>query len=136
MTGRADRGTTGTSKTARPQVIEIAAAVLVLGGLFGLSQLLVGDYVITGSLPAKVPILGVALVLYLASTILGVTVRIGRGWLPALNLAGIFAVLLLLAMDRLANAVMALAYAVAFVILLRERRWFAAVSGARPRPPT
>lgn len=134
MIGREDRWTTGMPKTARPPAIEIAAAVLVAGGLMGLGQLLVGDYAITGSLPAKPPILGVALGLYLASTILGMTVRTGRGWWPALNLAGVFAILLLLAFGRLINTVLGLAYGTAFVLLLRERRWFAAVNRARPRP--
>jgi hypothetical protein len=114
---------------ARPPAIDGAAAILVFGGLFGLTQLLVGDFVITGSLPAKVPILGVAFILNAASTVLGIAIRVGRYWLPALNLAGIFAILYLLAGGPRLNLVLGLAYAIAFAILLRDRRWFARMAG-------
>lgn len=110
---------------ARPPAIDAAAAILVFGGLFGLTQLLLGDFVITGSLPAKVPILGVAFILNAASAGLGIAIRMGRYWFPALNLAGIFAILYLLAGEQRLNIVLGLAYALAFVILLRDRGWFA-----------
>lgn len=119
---------------ARPPAVDVAAAILVFGGLFGLTQLVVGDFVITGSLPAKEPIVGVAFILYAASAVLGLAVRIGRFWLPALNLAGIFAVLYLLAMGRLLHVGLGLAYAAAFAILLAHHRWFAEVRRAGGRP--
>ena len=112
---------------ARPPAIEVAAAILAFGGLFGLTQLATGEFIITGSLPAKIPILGVAAILYGASAVLGITIRNRRFWFPALNLAGIFAILYLLARGPLLNLVLGVAYATAFVILLRDRRWFAAV---------
>ena len=115
----------------RPPAIDAAAAILVFGGLFGLTQLLVGDFAITGSLPAKVPVVGVALILNVASTIFGLTTRIGRYWLPALNLAGLFAILYLLAAGPRLNLVLGLAYALAFGLLLRERRWFAQMAAGR-----
>lgn len=117
----------------KPAVIDIAAAVLVFGGMFGLSQLVGGDFLITGSLPAKVPIVGVAFLLDLASVILGFAIRAGRFWLPALNLAGLFAILYLVAMARPIHIVLGLVHVLAFAILLVHRRWFAAVSrGAAP----
>lgn len=119
----------------RSAAVDLAAAILVFGGLFGITALFVGgDSAITGSLPAKLPIVGVALIMYVASAALGVTIRLGRFWFPALNLAGLFAVLYLLAAGRLLNVVLGLAYVVAFAILLVHRRWFAAFAPGRPRP--
>jgi len=119
----------------RPPAIDIAAAILVFGGLFGLSQLVGGDFLITGSLPAKDPIVGVALLLDVASVALGFAVRVGRFWLPALNLSGLFAILYLAAMARPIHALLGVSNALAFVILFVHRRWFGALrrGGAPPR---
>ncbi len=122
----------GERPTARPGTADIAAAILVLGGLFGLSQLAVGDVLVTGSLPAKGPILGVATILYLASTSLGFAVHWGRAWFPALNLAVGFALVYALGFGRSSNVVLALAYAVAAAGLLRARWWFGRSAGGGP----
>jgi hypothetical protein len=108
----------------RPPAIDVATAILILGGLFGMSQLFVGDFVITGSLPAKDPIVGVALILYAASVVLGALVRFGRGWLPAASLAALFAILYFVAMARPANAILGLAHVIVVAVLVIHRRWF------------
>ncbi|HEX9550029.1 MAG TPA: hypothetical protein VF971_02925 [Candidatus Limnocylindrales bacterium] len=118
----------------RPAAVDLAAAVLVFGGLLGFGQVAVGDFAITGSLPAKGPIVGVALILYGTSTALGVIVRTGRLWLPAINLALLFAILYLLAIGRLLPLALGLAYGAAAASLLGSRGWFAAV--ARSRSPS
>lgn len=110
---------------ARPPAIDVAAAILVFGGLFGFSQLAVGDFAVTGSLPTQVPILGVAVVLNGASVALGFFIRNGRGWLPALSLAALFALLYLAAMARPLNLVLGVAHLGAAAILLAHHRWFA-----------
>jgi hypothetical protein len=115
----------------RPALIDTVAALFVFGGLFGASQLLVGDFVVTGSLPAKGPILGVAAILYAASVILGVFIRIGRYWLPAINLAALFAVAYLPAVGQPVAVALGAAHAAAAVILFRERRWFRAMAAWR-----
>jgi hypothetical protein len=123
----------GERPAARPVTADVAAAILVFGGLFGLSQLAVGDVLVTGSLPAKGPILGVATILYLASTFLGFAAHWGRAWFPALNLAVAFALLYALGYGRLSNVVLALVYAVAAAGLLRARWWFGPIRrGWRP----
>lgn len=111
--------------TARPPAIDVAAAILVFGGLFGAGQLVVGDFAVTGSLPAQVPIIGVAIFLNGASVVLGFLIRNGRGWLPALSLAALFAVLYLAAMARPLNLVLGVAHLGAAAILLADHRWFA-----------
>ena len=108
----------------RPALIDTVAALLVFGGLFGASQLLVGDFVVTGSLPAKGPIIGVATFLYGASVVLGLYVRLGRFWLPSINLAALFAIAYLPALGQPVAVGLGAAHAVAAVILFRERRWF------------
>jgi hypothetical protein len=122
------------TRPARPAAIDVAAAILVFGGLFGFSQLAVGDYVLTGSLPAKSPIVGVATIAYAASIALGVVIRMGRGWLPALNFALLVALLYLPAAGRPVVLTLVLGHALAAVILVRFRRWFADMSDWRRAP--
>ena len=110
---------------ARPPAIDVAAAILVFGGLFGFGQLVVGDFAVTGSLPTKVPILGIAIFLNGAAVALGFLIRAGRGWLPALTLAALFALLYLSALARPLNAVLGVAHLGAAAILLAHHRWFA-----------
>lgn len=113
-----------TSPPPRPALVDAVAALLVFGGLFGASQLLAGDFVVTGSLPAKGPILGVAAILYGASVVLGVFLRTGRFWLPSINLAALFAVAYLPAVGQPVAVALGAAHAAAAVILFRERGWF------------
>ncbi len=115
----------------RPAAIDLAAAILVFGGLFGFSQLVVGDYVLTGSLPAKDPILGVAFIAYGVAVVLGIVIRMGRAWLPALNFALLIALLYLPAAGRPLLLVLVLAHAGAAVILVRNRRWFSEMAAWR-----
>jgi hypothetical protein len=118
----------------RPAAIDLAAAILVFGGLFGFSQLAVGDYVLTGSLPTKDPILGVATIAYAASIALGVVLRLGRGWLPALNFALLIALLYLPAAGRPLVLTLVLAHGLTAVILFRFRRWFTDMAAWRRTP--
>lgn len=118
----------------RPAAIDVVAAILVFGGLFGFSQLAVGDYALTGSLPAKDPIRGVALIAYGASVGLGLLIRTGRGWLPALNFAVLVAVLYLPAAGRPLVLLLVFGHAVAAVVLLLFRGWFTEVAAWRRSP--
>lgn len=109
---------------SRPAAVDLAAAILVFGGFLGFSQLAVGGYVVTGSLPAKGPIVGVAFIAYGVSIALGVVIRVGRGWLPALNFALLVALLYLPAAGRPLILTLALGHALAALIIARHRRWF------------
>ncbi len=120
----AERG----ARPDRPATIDAVAALLVFGGLFGGTQLVFGDFVITGSLPAKGPILGVAAILYGASVVLGVLIRTGRGWFAALNLAGLFAIVYLAALGEAVALFLGIGHAVAAVMLVRTRTWFVATA--------
>ncbi|MEO8462236.1 MAG: hypothetical protein ABI555_03415 [Chloroflexota bacterium] len=128
---------------SRPATLDAVAALLVFGGLFGIAQLLIGDFVITGRLPAKGPIVAVAALLYLASALLGIAIRTGRGWLAAVNLAGLFAIVYLAAFGQPVATLLGVAHAVAAVLLLRMRQWFVLIASwraarvtGRPAVPT
>lgn len=117
----------------RPVRVDLAAAILAFVGLFGWAQLAMGDYVVTGSLPAKGPIVGVAFILYAAAIVLAVLVRTGRGWLAALNLSAVFAIIHALALGPRTNLLIAILTGIAFACLLAERRWFAERPPGPPR---
>ena len=104
--------------------IALAALILIGGGLVGEAQLPVGDFAVTGSLPARGPIVGVAFILYGASVALGFLLLVRWGWLPAVNLAIVFAVLYLIAAAKPLMPALGIAHAIAAVILLLERRRF------------
>jgi hypothetical protein len=107
------------------------AAIFVAGGLIGLGQLSAGDFVVTGSLPAKVPIVGVAVILYAGSIGLGLLVRTGRGWIAALNLGVLFAVALLPAVGRPLAITLGASNVIAVAALVRWRGWFSAMAELR-----
>lgn len=108
----------------RPLAVALAAGILVLGGLAGFELLVLGTYVVTGSLPARDPIVGVALILYGASIGLGFLVWWRRAWLGAINLSAAFAALYLLALPDPVAFVLGLAHGLAAVALWSTRRWF------------
>lgn len=113
------------ARSAVDQAAVVAAALILLaGGLVGETQLVVGDFVVTGSLPAKGPIVGVALIVYGASIVLGASLLLGRGWLPAVNLAIVFAILYLIAAAKPLMLALGIAHAVAAALLLWQRRSF------------
>ncbi|MCI0584562.1 MAG: hypothetical protein L0227_17015 [Chloroflexi bacterium] len=118
----------------RPAAVDLAAAILVFGGLFGFVQLALGAYVVTGSLPAKGPIVGVSVIAYATSIVLGIAIRAGRAWLPALNFAVLVALLYLPAASRPLPLALALGHGLAAVLLAGRRRWFTDVATWRRAP--
>lgn len=127
MTSPGRPGEVTVARPARPIAVDIVAALLVFGGLFGARQLLVGDFAITGSLPAKGPLLGVSAILYASSVAMGALIRTGRGWLPAINLAGAFAIVYLAAFGHASTFALGIAHGAAALLLVRTRAWFAAM---------
>jgi hypothetical protein len=121
---------------SRPIAVAIAAAILVGGGLVGFTQLAFGTYVVTGSLPAKAPILGVAFMAYAACLVAGVLAWLGHGWLAAINLAAVVAVLYLPAAGRPLTLGLVIAHSVAVFLLARSRPWFAEMAARRGRSQT
>jgi hypothetical protein len=114
---------------ARPPAIELAAAILVAGGVVGLGLLVRGDYAVTGSLPARGPIVGVAAILYATSIVLGLALRRRLAWLGAINLTALFALAYLAAFGHPLALVLGTAHALAGILLWRSRGWFAGPMG-------
>ncbi len=108
----------------RPLGLTAAATVLIGAGLAGFLQLAIGEFAITGRLPAREPIVGVAVIAYLMGIAAGVLMASRRGWLLAVNLAALFAVVELAAAQRPEMLALGVAHAVAAVQLLAHRAWF------------
>ncbi len=109
---------------ARPALVELAAAMLIVGGIIGLIGVLGG----VGRLPAGTEGLAVAtVVLDIGQIVLGVLIRSGRAWLVAINVVAVLGFL-----DLLAGLTDALALLLAGVeigvvaILAANRPWFEA----------
>lgn len=99
----------------RPILVEVAAAVLIVGGLTSL----------IGALAAP----GVAGILFTALNaamiVLGVLIRRGRGWVVAINVVAVALFLELTALPS-GYAFVAIAMdAIVLVALFRHRSWFA-----------
>lgn len=98
----------------RPVLVELAAAILVVGGLTSL----------IGSLaaPGIVAILLVAL--NVVMVILGVLIRRGEAWLIAINVVAVALFLELTALPSAFAIVFSLLDAIVLVALIRHRAWF------------
>lgn len=124
----------GTVRPARPGTIELAAALLIVGGVLGVLGVLAN----TAPGPAgfeALPLL--TLVLNLAQIAAGLLIRVGRLWLVAVNYVAVLAFLDLLAAGASPLSLMlGLAEVVVVVILLARRPWFDALTRWRAQPLT
>ena len=130
-------------RPARPVLVELAAALLIVGGALGL----VGAFTAAPSLPPGTGSLVVlAVVLDIGAIVAGVLVRLGRWWVVAVNYVAVLGFLDLVASGGSALALLrGVADVVVVVILVLNRPWFdafAAWRAAQPftpptaRPPT
>jgi hypothetical protein len=108
---------------SRPARVELAAAILVVGGAVGL----VGTFLRDGSLGpgGGDPFLPLTLGLNIGSIVAGVLVRIGRLWIVVVNYVAVLGFLDLLAAGTSPLALMlGLADIVVVVILFLDKGWF------------
>jgi len=111
-------------RPARPGLVELAAALLIVGGVLGVIGFFAGS--------APEPGLGVVslltLVLNLAQVAVGLLLRVGRFWLVAVNYVAVLAFLDLLASGASPLALMlAIAEIVVVAVLFAQRPWFDAM---------
>ena len=112
-------------RPARPGLIELAAALLIVGGVLGVIGFFAGSPAEPGGLGA-VSVL--TLVLNLAQIAVGLLLRVGRLWLLAVNYVAVLAFLDLLASGASPLALMlAVAEIIVVAILFAQRPWFDAM---------
>jgi hypothetical protein len=116
-------------RPARPALVELAAAILIVGGAM---QLIVTIATLSGVPPGAEPFLAVALALNVTSITLGALVRTGRAWLLAINFAAVVAFLDLLGSGGSPFSLMLGAAEVLVVAILVARKpWFDATRAWR-----
>lgn len=102
----------------RPPLIELAAAILIVGGTTSLLGVL-------GTLDPATELLDLVFIgLALATIVVGLLVRAGRAWLLDINLAAIILFLELTALPSGVAIVFAALDAIVLVALFRHRSWF------------
>jgi hypothetical protein len=112
----------------RPPAVELAAAILIIGGILGLAGAVGG----TASLPAGTGLLlAVTLALDIASILVGVLIRMGRLWILDVNYVAIIGFLDLLAAGGSPIALIrGIGEVAVVVILLVYRPWFVRRAGS------
>jgi hypothetical protein len=118
-------------RVARPVVVELAAAILIVSGVLGL----VGTIGAAADLPPGTGlILVITAALNLGSIAVGVLVRYGRAWLLDVNYVAVLGFLDLVAGTGSGLALLlGIADIVVVVILLLNKPWFDAMRRMRQR---
>ncbi len=111
----------------RPISIEIAAAILVVGGLVAIVGT-IGSLGLDGAAadPGARPVIAVILALNVLTVLVGLLLRIGRAWIVCIN---VVAVLLFIELTAIPGGSPTAAFFTAldgfvFVALARNRAWF------------
>jgi hypothetical protein len=110
-----------TAPPPRPPAVELAGAILVVGGAVNL----VGAILAAATGTAEDPFLWLTLVLNAASITLGLAARFGRLWLVTVNFAAVLGFLDIVgASVNPAALMLGLAEVLVVVILIRHKPWF------------
>lgn len=106
----------------RPAVIELAAAILIVGGVLGL----IGAIAAAPGLPPNTePLLVVTVVLDIGAVVIGVLIRMARAWVVAVNYVAVLGFLDLMAAGGSGLAlILGVADILVVVILLVNKPWF------------
>jgi hypothetical protein len=117
------------AKPSRPARVELAAAILIVGGVAGLIQVAASS---SGLPRGAEPFLVGAVALDVGSVALGLLIRRGRAWLLAVNYAAVLGFLDLLGGGATPFSLMlGLADILVVGILLATRPWFDAMRSWR-----
>ena len=113
-------------RPARPAAVELAAAILVVGGALGLIGLAGSS---GGSRPQGIePFIAATILLDVGSIVIGLLIRTARLWLVAVNYAAVLGFLDLLGAGASPLALMlGVADVLVVLILLVNKPWFDAV---------
>jgi hypothetical protein len=114
---------TAVERPARPVAVELAAAVLIIGGMVGLIERLAAapDF-------ADRPGVGIGLALStlldLVLIVVGLLVRSGRGWVAAINVLAVATFVYLTAGLNPVALFFAAVYGAVFALVFANRPWF------------
>ena len=114
----------------RPLIVELATAVLIVGGAFGIILRIIDPLVISDGLPTIDPIFVISLGLDLLSIAAGLLLRSGRTWIVAANVAALFAFLNLTLLNPVGVAFGGV-YLFVVVATFLARDWFRAMADWR-----
>jgi hypothetical protein len=116
-------------RPSRPAAVELAAAILIVGGAVGL----IGLFVSASSLPPGTePFVGLTLLLDTGAIVVGLLIRLGRFWILAVNYAAVLGFIDLLGAGGSPLALMlGIADIAVVVILFLHRPWFDAMRQRR-----
>jgi hypothetical protein len=106
----------------RPAAIELAAAILIVGGILGLVGIIAAA---SGLPPGTEPLLVVTVVLDIGSVVIGALIRMGRAWIVAVNYVAVLGFLDLMAAGGSGLAlILGVADILVVVILFLNKPWF------------
>lgn len=118
---------------SRPATIELAAAILVVGGVISLVGALSA---LIGAVSGGDPFLGLTVALAVGSIVVGLLTRLGRAWIVAVNYVAVLGFLDLLASGASPLSLMlGLADILVLVILFARKPWFDAMRAHRAAQP-
>jgi len=111
-------------RPARPVAVELAAAVLIIGGMVGLIERLAAtpDF---ANRPGVAIGLALSTLLDLVLIVVGLLVRTGRGWVVAINVLAVATFVYLTAGLNPVALFFAAVYGALFALVLANRPWFA-----------
>jgi hypothetical protein len=112
----------------RPAAVELAAAILIIGGIIGLIGAIGGMAALP---PGTESITALTIALDIASIVVGVLVRMGRLWIVDVNYVAVLGFLDILAAPGSNLALLrGLGEIAVVIILILHRPWFVARSGS------
>jgi hypothetical protein len=108
----------------RPILLEVSAAILIVGGLTAIVGTLGGAAAGDGANPAPPAILVLLLLLDVLTVAVGVLIRGGRGWVLALNVVVVVLFVEFLALPNAIAILYLVLDSVVLFALIRHRWWF------------
>jgi hypothetical protein len=122
------------SRPSRPVAVELAAAVLIIGGMVGLIERLASapDY---PDEPGVATGLALSTLLDVLLIVVGLLVRSGRGWVLGINVLAVATFVYLTAGLNPVALFFAAVYGAVLVMLLLNRPWFDALREWRAARP-
>jgi hypothetical protein len=108
----------------RPILIEIAAAIMIIGGVTALLGVVSGTLTRGPDPDAATPIIALIVALDVLTIVVGITIRTGRAWILALNVVAIEIFLYLTALPSAMAVLYTVLDAIVLFALIRHKWWF------------